>query len=112
MHYVVLRVAEHGCCAGYDNPNVHGIRPSPKNQQTACCIVRFDDAPLQQFPFTIVARESGRDLERDTRFREAAELAKQIAAHAFEQLVVLQCGLTTARLSSMIGERTRPESSP
>ena len=66
-------------------------------------------------------------LERSARFREASEPEKQIAAHAFEQMIVLQRGLAcqsvhdreraagpsamptaTARLSSMTGERTRP----
>ena len=87
------------------------MRYSFKDQQTACCIVRFDDAPFQQFPFTRIAGESA-TISNATRLCKAAELAKQIATHAFEQLVALQCGLATARLSSMIGERTRPKSSP
>src|SRR5690349_24757905 len=51
---------------------------------------RFDNAPLQQIMFALVARQSCCGLECSARFCEAAELEKQITAHAFQQMVVLQ----------------------
>src|SRR5204863_5457643 len=51
---------------------------------------RFDNAPLQQIMFALVARQSCCSLECGARFCETGELEKQITAHAFQQMIALE----------------------